>query len=367
MLSIRPAQFFAYGLIASLIGLTIATVWQWGPFAVFGVGLIPLIAYHIYLGLKVKQNISQNTIDSVYYFGFIVTIMTLGLSTIWYSIPEGTSLGGIEIMPKGKKNVLTIAYQFGLGLFATAYALFARMQLMATSERFEENDPAALIDEYVSKVRHVVAQIELSATSFQQFSESIEARTRHAVETSVTDATVAFRDAVVRTAEEARNAIKEYSRALAQLNIESDVEGMRKQAKSLVNQLAELGNRLSLFGGSLDDVDMSFKKSASATKSFSSEVQGATANMHGIAQFATNLSNIRESYTMLGEQASTLNQDIMRLEGSFMNLVRAIETTTTEVNESVKRNAEQSKKSADLLTKSMVRMVDFIIQETGKK
>src|SRR4051812_10893948 len=45
--------------------------------------LAPLVYYHLfYLLPRAKQGLSQGAIDSVYYFGFLITVAALGVSAI---------------------------------------------------------------------------------------------------------------------------------------------------------------------------------------------------------------------------------------------------------------------------------------------
>src|SRR4051812_18321375 len=109
---------------AFLIGATVLRQPPW--IATLG-GVAPLVWYHVgYLSPRARAGLSQSAIDSVYYFGFLITIAALGVSAVSLAASGG------------KASMDAVAYQFGLGLFATGYAVFARMHLTSISTWLDE-------------------------------------------------------------------------------------------------------------------------------------------------------------------------------------------------------------------------------------
>lgn len=84
-------------------------------------GLAPLMIYHIILARE--ETLSPSSIDGIYYFGFLVTIITL--------VSTAVSLGLTQDTP----DLQWILLQFGLGLVATGYALFARLHLLSKASQ----------------------------------------------------------------------------------------------------------------------------------------------------------------------------------------------------------------------------------------
>ena len=123
-------------------------------------GVTPLIFYHLgYLAPRAKRGISQTAIDSVYYFGFLITVAALGIS----AVAIAQSAGAIDIKP--------IVYQFGVGLFATGYAVVARMHVSSISKMLDEVSPEAIIDKYIQRSRALVENVEMAVVSFAQITE----------------------------------------------------------------------------------------------------------------------------------------------------------------------------------------------------
>lgn len=175
-----PSSFFptlrnlALVSFALLIG---ATVFRQPPWVATLGGVAPLIWYHIvYLAPRARSGISQAAIDSVYYFGFLITIAALGVSAVSLALS-----GGMEAMD-------TIAYQFGLGLLATGYAIFARMHLTSISTWLEEQSPEGVLDRYLMRTQELVTNVEMASVQFENLTSNLiaraEASTKHSAETA---------------------------------------------------------------------------------------------------------------------------------------------------------------------------------------
>lgn len=140
------------------------------PFlSVLGIG--PLVYYHLKILVPAsKDGLSPTGIDSVYYFGFLITVVALAISAIHIA-------GNAE-----QTRIGTVVLHFGLGLFATGYAVFARMHLnslvTATSVLSEEE----ILDRYVQRSAKLVEHIETSTTKLASFATEIIARTAASAE-----------------------------------------------------------------------------------------------------------------------------------------------------------------------------------------
>jgi hypothetical protein len=104
-------------------------------------GVTPLALYHFLLSRE--KLLSPAEIDSIYYFGFLVTVITLVTTAI--SIALDTK----------KLDIQWILLQFGLGLVATGYALFARLLLMSQASSEVEMDVVEASQKLVVSVTEV--------------------------------------------------------------------------------------------------------------------------------------------------------------------------------------------------------------------
>jgi hypothetical protein len=100
-------------LVASTVILILVTLTGLSPF--FSIlGIIPLVKYHVQLSRESKKGLSSSAVDSVYYFGFLVTVVALACTAIHISWNAGAT------------DTSAVVLQFGVGLFATGYAVVAR-------------------------------------------------------------------------------------------------------------------------------------------------------------------------------------------------------------------------------------------------
>lgn len=130
-------------------------------FIIFLGGSVPLITY--WLSLRKVQKAGRNNdgidfhltdieVDSVYYLGFLITLATLVISILT------AHLGG-------KVEPFMVVGQFTLGLVATGFALWARLDLQQRNEEY--SDPDRLVDDYINKMEKVVHELDLSYTNLQ--------------------------------------------------------------------------------------------------------------------------------------------------------------------------------------------------------
>lgn len=136
-------------------------------------GAAPLIYYHRgYLTPRAKKGLAQAAIDSVYYFGFLVTVAALAVSAVSLAVTEG------------KVPLNEIAFQFGLGLLATGYAVWARMHLTSISAWVEEASPEAVLDRYVQRSRELVTNVEMASEQFVTLANNLMTKSEEVAKTA---------------------------------------------------------------------------------------------------------------------------------------------------------------------------------------
>jgi hypothetical protein len=143
---LKPSNYlFSFLLAISLLGIFLLSnnirldsqeLNQFSSISVFFAGFVPLITYHLLLSFH-KGFLTQHNIDSVYFFGFLVTLATLGSSAYILSA-------------KGSEAINIVGTQFALGLLVTGYGLFARI-LLQNKIGLEHNIEDSL-DNYIDKV-----------------------------------------------------------------------------------------------------------------------------------------------------------------------------------------------------------------------
>src|SRR5438876_5052062 len=74
------------GICFSISAIGLTSYYHGHPLVAMSLGIAPLILYHALLVFYASDGLTQATIDSVYYFGFLVTVAALGASAIHVAI-----------------------------------------------------------------------------------------------------------------------------------------------------------------------------------------------------------------------------------------------------------------------------------------
>ena len=198
-------------MLVSLGCLTFMTIASLPPVITMISTIAPLIFYHIaYLLPRAKVGLSQTAIDSVYYYGFLVTIGALGAS----AIKLGTS--------QKLESLAEVGFQFGLGLLATGYAVFARMHLSSAVLSSDGIAPEDAMNKIVVNSRVLATNIELATKEFgeylQRHKDAIADAERSSIdriENSILRSTQKFNSALDESATESIASLKEFRALMA--------------------------------------------------------------------------------------------------------------------------------------------------------
>ena len=146
---------FGVALLASGLGLFSITILNLTTiisnqialsFLTITLGVLPIIAYFFSLRNKISEsatNVTDHDIDSLYYLGFLVTLITL-IFTV-----------GVSVVRGNEGHVKFVALGFSLSLIATAFALYGRIHLVQLKENSNIfNDDAD--KEYREKINDLI-------------------------------------------------------------------------------------------------------------------------------------------------------------------------------------------------------------------
>lgn len=188
----RTSDFKASFIAAT--ALAVASVVIQSPFLklVLAIGTIAPILFY---ARKVRgyDQMTSDDVDSVYYLGFLVTIMTLVASAISLS------------MESGPPRLSSIVLHFASGLAATAVALYSRIMLLAdmSKDSDEEERAAAKVLAGTEQLADRLSQASGAMSGFltraQGEMDTLETRIasqRHALQSSMESMDVAFRESL---------------------------------------------------------------------------------------------------------------------------------------------------------------------------
>ena len=158
-------------ILLSFVLLIATNAMHIGPWAALASGITPLVYYHwFYLSPRAKKGLSQSAIDSVYYFGFLVTLAALGISAVAIATSGAAT------------NINTVVFQFGVGVFATGYAVIARMHLSSISSMQSTDSIEVIMDRYVKRSLELVENVEMAVVRTADFSNIVVSKTTEVTE-----------------------------------------------------------------------------------------------------------------------------------------------------------------------------------------
>lgn len=281
--------------------------------------LLPLCIYFWALYRYGKDGLSHTAIDSVYYFGFIVTILSLtgSVMRVW--------LFGIE------KDMSGLIAQFGVGLLATGLALVFRLILTARVESLNAKDLSQTIEEYVQRIDKVVSRVEASAASFEGLSESLQQRTRVVVQAAFEECTASmqaaainFSESMARVSEQATSSVSGFSRAVESFaevthvaEFGSNIEELSSGLKSFAAEVSSYGRRTT------DEALKTTKQALDASSKWHVDSLNSMAN--------ASQQSIQTALSALTEL--DLNVETSTVKGDLMALSRAVTGFTKRFGE----------------------------------
>lgn len=248
-------------LVVSLVLLSSFTFGGQDPLLTVVSAVFPLVYYHLfYLRPKAKEGLSQNAIDSVYYFGFLITIASLGLAAM-----SATSKNGSDLR--------AIGFQFGCGLLATGYAVFARVHLTALSSTAEQANQEEAMLQIVRRAYELGTAVETAIERYGQLSEAVLQRTeqvatqaRLQTEKSILEATHAFQEELAKTWDQSRQSVMELKSILSESSMSTEREKFRRSIKSATASIELLSEGLSKIATSADSGQSAIRAVAESTQ-----------------------------------------------------------------------------------------------------
>jgi chromosome segregation ATPase len=284
-----------------LVGLTALNV---NPFVTFPAALAPMVAYHVFF-LRPRARAGELTsleIDSIYYYGFLLTILALATSAL------------TVVVRGADKSLAVVGAQFGLGLLATGYAVAARIQLLLSARAATANDDDDVLESYINRSRELISSIELASSSFDTYARSLQDRVTAAAAESqsrtelvLSDAARAFTDGISATLEESKSSIAEIRAFLNDAAFTSEREELKKSVQSSVSALTKLNNALERMA----------------------ELSSSSANSTG--EFVTAVGAVSERAVLLSERLEGLSAE----NGTLVRFQQQLSSSAEQVSRAV--------------------------------
>ena len=296
-------------------------------------GVLPLLGY--YYALAKKKLLSPSEIDSVYYFGFLVTVITL--------VSTAIAIGIAAKLPELKWILL----QFGLGLIATGIALFARLMLMTKSTSEVELDVVESSKLLVAAVTNVSGEFDNASYLVKSFFDQLQIR---------------MNDLVRTTEEEFKNALDNSLNAYV-LNVQTTnevaltncAEAIDKAVKNFSDGISLVVKEVARIKSEAEGVN--FVAAAIQIETFSSQIQSSLQSITdktsevsivsatGIAELGTTTRKVQKLAVDIASKLEKIDQ-VQNLLENIINTTEALavfkEATNTASSGITKLNAISS-------------------------
>lgn len=235
---------FFYSVTAAL-ALTFLSIFVRVPMPVaIGCELAPLGYYYYTLRQRaLTESLSQTAIDSIYYFGFIITIFALAASVFrvyWFGFGN---------------DLVAVVGHFAVGLLATGLALVFRMLLTAQTEALNAKDLGESIEDYIRRVNQVVTTVEASAANFEGLAQSLQTRTEKVISaahqsfsTSLVESSQVFQEQIKQIIGKADEAVREFHGTVEAVTKSSHIETFDANMGQIVGGLRNFAKEMIAYG-----------------------------------------------------------------------------------------------------------------------
>jgi len=306
---------------------------------IFLSGMIPIILYHYALILqrttKVgKTHLTDAEIDSVYYFGFVITLITL----IAAVFTLGTTSG--EINPK------TIGIQFGLGLFVTGYALIGRLHLQVTNE--SDLEPEDAYANYVDRVNSLLGRVDLAYADLDELLKRLVDRLRTTLETESRENSSRITRQVEDSFAPLLAACQQLASQIGEDGLRNDIESMRTVVTSTNRTFKTFDTRLQTLA---DQTEQSTQPIAKLGDALAACERGSS-----------ELASVLNSLTIDSNISQSLNESVGAISTVFKNFSVAVQRLELDFG----TNSQQSSSAFRQFNESLVTSTQLLSQSMNQ-
>lgn len=339
---------FFYLFFLSLAGVLLTAkfggndIWRWIGLCA---GLAPLCIYHFILYRK--KIVSATEVDSIYYFGFLVTVVTL--------VATALSIG----LEKDPLKVSSVLVQFALGLVATGYALFARLHLLTKLNSQAETDVVDSTEKLAKSIEkvagefdraghHVTAFVDLTQQRMTEMEHKLQLA-EHTFESKLNTAALAFNDALAQTAANSLGktagvvdeATRQFSSSIS--SVMEEIGRVQNEAEAI--SFARAAERIAIFSQSMESsIGSITSKVTSASEGSAAAIAELTASARKTQklaeQIAQRLGSLGKVETLLStiEKTATALEEISKTASNTSDSISSLGEKLSQAEEGVRKN-----------------------------
>lgn len=306
---------------------------------IFVSGMIPIGLYHYALILQRstrvgKTHLTDAEIDSVYYFGFVITLITL----IAAVLTLGTTSG--EINPK------TIGIQFGLGLFVTGYALIGRLHLQVTNE--SDLEPEDAYANYVDRVNSLLGRVDLAYADLDELLKRLVDRLRSTLETESRENSSRITRQVEDSFAPLLAACQQLASQIGEDGLRNDIESMRTVVTSTNRTFKTFDTRLQTLADQTEQSTLPIAKLGDA--------------LAACERGSSELASVLNSLTIDSNISQSLNESVGAISTVFKNFSVAVQRLEHDFG----TNSQQSSSAFRQFNESLVTSTQLLSQSMNQ-
>lgn len=357
-----------YSLLTSITGIFATAFFQGNWVLHVAVGVAPMAFY--FTNLFRKNSLTQVEIDSIYYFGFLVTLCSLGAAVIELSL-KGLSGDNTDLIAR-----------FGLGLFATGLGLMGRLLLLPKKTSIDSTDEA--LDKQLQQVASLVMQFQTTIDLFKELRQEALDETVKGVSNASSAALTAISDGLKEPIALVDQKLNELASTFSSFDT-AGLNSLSRNTGALSKSFANLSAVTPQISATLVDIGATAKTAQEAYTKLNSSLASVTENTAQLAIAMSNFTDIpqvtekikkalEELSSHLGSIKSqnfeTLNSNIAAISEAFQSLATSAQVSKTAIantsdltvqklsglSQSLQDNATALKLSASSLSEAMTKL-----------
>jgi methyl-accepting chemotaxis protein len=332
-------------LVLGAIFLTFSNWATWMSWLVMLPGIAPLGWYHFKVLMpKAESGLPQAAIDSVYYFGFLVTVAALCISALMVGLHGAAA------------SIDTIVMQFSAGLVATGYAVAARLHLQSRVSGTSETTLEEVMDKYVHKSIALVENVEQASQRLSEFSQKIVERTIEAAELTRLAANEKMLDVATQFSEQMSEALESARQGVHEFRVVMNSTAFAAERQQYIDSVKESVHAVRALNAGIAELVIKTQEKVKLTQQDITASTNLSGRLNEFALQVKELSGpqgLGASATSLKDSCDSVNAAHATLTEATQTLQQLMETvelssdTLEQVRKISKRASEQFDKLSD--------------------
>ena len=299
-----------------------------------------VIAYYYYVNQLPIQN--QNSADSIYYFGFSLTIITLATSAIVHF--------GATDKVKNLDNLSLVFSQFGIGLIATCLGLILRLLVVAKldAQASTEGDETLKRRELIHDLGTLRLEVVGFAEQLKELNQDLHQQQKTLHSETIASLKYASQQVILDIQEVSKKAIADIAQTTVSLQ-QLQKTFFTESLSTLKNTIIETETNLKRLSeknlqqiSSLDFTSVTEKTNTAiaqlgqSSTRFAAQAEQAvthlTSTSHALGQFSTSLNGYQAQISSFDSNIKLINQNMGSHANQLQNLIDKSHTSLNDLS-----------------------------------